>query len=45
MQPKKLSPKQKRLSDRCKKRIPQLQAIPTDALLKQAANCRDQLGL
>lgn len=42
---KKLSPEQRRLSDRCKKRIPQLKAMPTDVLLKQAANYREQLGL
>ncbi len=43
--PKKLSPEQRRLSDRCKRRIPQLQAIPDATLLKQAALYREDLGL
>ncbi len=42
---KKLSPEQKRLSDRCKRRIPKLKAIPTDALLKQSSKYKEDLGL
>lgn len=42
---KKLSPEQKRLSDRCKKRIPKLQAIPTETLLKQSSKYKEDLGL
>lgn len=45
LKPKKLSREQRELSDRCKRRIPQLQAIPTDMLLKQAATHREDLGL
>lgn len=45
LKPKKLSPKQRRISDRCKKWIAKSKDIPTEELLKQAATCREDLGL